>query len=107
MKTIENLAIKSTVLVMMALRRPDVPPGSISCWNDNPVIYMRYDGTSGRTHGDTNDSSPAKKAVIKEVWEKPSSIWSLRGKGWNRVPPFSFSRSALTQTLEIARCRAS
>ena len=39
-----------------------------SCWADNsvteiPLIYPRYGGTIGRTHGLKNDRTPANKAT--------------------------------------------
>jgi len=35
---------------------------------DSPVMYEMYEGTSGSTHGETNDNNPAEKAATREIF---------------------------------------
>jgi hypothetical protein len=44
-----------------------------------PVRKDRYDGTSGRTQGDTNDTSPARNAVATLSWCTHSSTTTCGG----------------------------
>jgi hypothetical protein len=39
---------------------------------ENPAAYVKYPGTSGRTHGDRNEMRPARTAIGKAVSKKPS-----------------------------------
>src|SRR6187200_705176 len=46
-----------------AIAAAPAPPVPCISSSVTPEMYERYPGISGRTHGDTNDNSPAKNAV--------------------------------------------
>lgn len=52
---------------MIALRNRLRSDTSVSCSIERPVMYEMYEGTSGRTQGETNDSSPAENAATNEI----------------------------------------
>jgi hypothetical protein len=51
----------------IAVLKRDLVWASVSCSIDSPVMYEMYEGTSGSTHGETNESSPAENAAINEI----------------------------------------
>ena len=53
---------------MIAVLNRDRALASVSCSIDKPVMYEIYEGTSGSTHGETNESKPAENAAINEIW---------------------------------------
>src|SRR5215510_10842691 len=67
MNTAEKPAMNKSALAMMAFLNLDRSVGSVSCSTDNPVMYEIYEGTSGSTQGDTNESKPAENAAITEI----------------------------------------
>src|SRR5574341_470630 len=68
MKTAEKPPMNRSELTTMAFLNLDRSAASVSCSTDNPVIYERYEGTSGNTQGETNESNPAENAAITEIW---------------------------------------
>src|SRR5687767_677064 len=66
-KTTEKPAIKSSAFRTMAVLNRDRAFASVSCSMDRPVMYEIYEGTSGNTQGETNDSNPAENAAIKDM----------------------------------------
>jgi hypothetical protein len=42
-------------------------------------MYMRHEGTSGNTQGETKDNSPVKKAAMREVCGRDSSMVTASG----------------------------
>ncbi len=43
-----------------------------------PVTYDRYPGTSGSTHGDRNDTSPAASAMGRATMSEPAATVVVR-----------------------------
>src|SRR5215216_3089304 len=66
--TRENPAMNKRAFTTMALLKRDRACASVSCSIDRPVMYEIYEGTRGRTQGETNDSNPAENAAIKEIF---------------------------------------
>src|SRR5579863_1585077 len=62
MKTTLNPRMKATEFSMTFRSRWD--SWVLSCSTPTPEISETYPGTSGRTHGERNDTRPARKAAI-------------------------------------------
>ncbi len=67
-KTVVNPAMNSNALTTMDFLNFDRTVESVSCSMESPVMYEMYEGTSGNTQGDTNDSKPAEKAATREIF---------------------------------------
>src|SRR5215510_345299 len=67
MNTTEKPAMNKSALTIMAFLNLDRSVASVSCSTDKPVMYEIYEGTSGSTQGETNESRPAENAAIMEI----------------------------------------
>src|SRR5687768_291958 len=101
MNTAENPRMKSTAFITMTCFTTVCSVECASCRNESPLRYIRYDGTSGRTHGEMNDRSPARNAVIKDVSERFANIVRQSRRG-DRSPLLPLSLSRLKEILGTA-----
>ena len=67
MNTTEKPAMNNSALTTIARLNCERALASVSCSIDKPVMYEIYEGTRGRTQGETNDSSPAENAAISDI----------------------------------------
>jgi hypothetical protein len=61
MKTAEKPKMNARELVIVRKRILVLSEPAVSSSNEMPVIKETYDGTSGSTHGERKDSTPARK----------------------------------------------
>src|SRR5512135_3634807 len=106
MNTAENPRTKKPLSSAAEARDPMSVGASRTCrCSDWPATYERYAGTSGSTHGDRNETSPAAKAVVS-----PSAAGSLNVRApaglerpqppaWVAGYPASFSALASSPKL--------
>jgi hypothetical protein len=67
MNTEENPAMNASELVMVRYRTLFLSTPTVRSLKEMPVINETYEGISGRTQGERNDSMPARKAKGKEM----------------------------------------
>lgn len=85
----ENPRMKATEFVMVRNRILFRSVLLVRSSNDIPVMKEMYDGTRGRTHGERNESTPARKASGKET-----SLMEY-------YPPVSHSRQRLPVSFRL------
>src|SRR3990167_3594500 len=89
MNTVENPAMNSRAFwrVLHLTRKRSSP--RVSSSSDRPVTYETYAGTSGNTHGETNERKPAENAMASEgaVPSMPPLLRApRRGRRGQRAP---------------------
>src|SRR5918992_1326109 len=65
-KTVEKPIMNSRELSTTRRRSLGLACERLKSSNDTPAMKERYEGTSGNTQGDKNDSTPAPRATITE-----------------------------------------
>src|SRR4029453_2631317 len=99
--TVVNPAMNAIECNRTMLRAPDA--SAVSRSTDIPVMKDRYDGKSGRTHGDRNENKPAENATRIPSDSPMSRLYSRRDAKNARAGGPSHSRGPLAKYARLPR----